>query len=68
MEIYEMIEMLRVNRGITKSHIAKRFSKTITWYTFISEGKINIKAKDIPIFAELLGVSSGFFFEIKEDE
>ncbi|MHC5281122.1 helix-turn-helix domain-containing protein [Listeria kieliensis] len=62
MTINEKIETLRKSKGITKTHIAKQFNKTIAWYYGISKGEINVKAEDLEKFADILGVDVAIFF------
>ncbi|WP_408869051.1 helix-turn-helix domain-containing protein [Brochothrix campestris] len=63
MKIYEKIEMIRIEKRISKKSIAEAFGFTAPWYSKISNGEINIKADDIQKFAEILEVESNIFFD-----
>lgn len=63
MQVYQVIEQLRKEKGITKLHIANSFGKSAAWYSDVSKGFIRVKADDLPIFATILGVDVSYFFD-----
>lgn len=68
MKIYQVIESLRIERGITKTRIAKEFDKSSAWYTDVSKGRISIKAEDIKVFSNFFQVEPSFFFDHEVNE
>nr|WP_229105579.1 helix-turn-helix transcriptional regulator [Bacillus paralicheniformis] len=61
--LYQEIEKIRKDKGITKIHISRSFNKTPAWYSAISKGKRQLKADDLEKMAEILGVAPKDFFK-----
>ena len=62
MKIYEKIEKIRKEKGVTKIHIANKCNKTSAWYSDISKGKIRISVDALQQIADALEVDPRIFF------
>lgn len=60
--VYERIEEIRKNKGVTKTHIAKRCGKTVSWYYGISVGRRIPDVNALQEIANALEVDVRIFF------
>jgi len=62
-EVYKKIEEVRKSRGVTKTYIAKKCNKTISWYHGIAIGRRTPNVNTIQEIAAALHVNPSIFFE-----
>lgn len=62
-----VIEEIRVEKGITKSHIARAANRTGAWYTNVVRGKKRIPADLIPALAKALGETPTSLYARQDD-
>ena len=60
--VYKRIEEIRVRKGVTKTHIAKRCNKSVAWYHGISIGRRVPNVKVLQEIADALEVDVRIFF------
>lgn len=60
--VIENIENIRKKKGVTKAFIAKKCSKTSSWYNDITKGKNRLSIDDFLNVAESLGEEPKNFF------
>lgn len=63
MEIHEKIEFIRQQKGVTKTHIAQKCSKTPAWYTNVSKGKTKIDVQTLELIANSLDIDVKMLFD-----
>ncbi|ALX47485.1 helix-turn-helix domain-containing protein [Lentibacillus amyloliquefaciens] len=63
--VYEKIEEIRKEKGVTKTSIAKKCNKTVAWYHGISTGKRKANVDSLQEIAYALEVDVRIFFESK---
>lgn len=61
--VYKRIEEIRIRKGVTKTHIAKRCGKSVAWYYGISTGKRIPNVESLQDIANALEVNIKIFFE-----
>lgn len=57
------IEKTRVQKGITKTHIAKHCGRSVSWYKDIANGRRRVYLDDVFTIAEAIGEDVGNFFK-----
>ena len=62
LKIYEKIEYIRRQKGVTKKHIAQKCGKTSAWYTGICTGRRGISVEALQQIADALDVDVRIFF------
>lgn len=60
--VYERIEDIRKSKGVTKTHIANRCGKTVSWYYGISVGRRIPDVNALQEIADALEVDVRLFF------
>lgn len=65
MQVHERIEEIRKSKGVTKTHIAKKCNKTVSWYYGISKGKRTLNVQTLQEIADALEVDVKNFFDEK---
>ncbi|MBG9772383.1 helix-turn-helix domain-containing protein [Brevibacillus laterosporus] len=63
--IHLRIEEIRKQKGVTKTHIARKCGRSISWYCGISSGRRKVKTESLNQIAEALEVDVRIFFENK---
>jgi transcriptional regulator with XRE-family HTH domain len=66
--IHLKIEDIRQKKGVTKTHIAKKCGKSVSWYYGISTGKRKPTVDSVVMIAEALEVDIQIFFNKKLSE
>ena len=66
--VYLKIEEIRKQKGVTKTHIAKRCGKSVAWYYGISTGKRIPNVDSLQMIADALDVDVRNFFEVELSE
>lgn len=61
MMVYEKIEQIRKQKGVTKKHIAEKCNKSSAWYTDISRGRRGINVETLKLIANALEVDVRIF-------
>lgn len=61
--IHERIEEIRKSKGVTKTHIAKKCNRTVSWYHGISTGRRKPNVESLQQIADALGVDVKIFFD-----
>lgn len=61
--VYAKVEQVRIRKGVTKAHIARRCGHTISWYHDISKGRRNMSVEALQKIADALEVPVSIFFE-----
>lgn len=61
--VYLKIEEIRIQKGVTKTHIAKRCGKSVSWYHGISTGRRIPNVESLQEIAIALEVDIKDFFE-----
>ncbi|WP_028609195.1 helix-turn-helix domain-containing protein [Paenibacillus harenae] len=59
------MEQLRKQKGITKTHIAKRCGHSVSWYADIAKGRRRAYLDDVFLIAEAMDVQIENFFDSK---
>ncbi|GEC88138.1 helix-turn-helix domain-containing protein [Brevibacillus brevis] len=60
--VHERIEQIRVDRGVTKSYLAKKLGITAMGYHHLATGRSPISTDSLQIIAEALEVDPRNFF------
>lgn len=68
MMIHENVEKIRVAKGITKSHIARKLKMSAMGYHHIATGSTRLDAERLKVIANILGVDPAVFFDSKLTE
>lgn len=63
--IHLKIEKIRIQKGVTKTHIAKKCGKSVSWYCGISSGRRKASVESLNQIADALEVDVRIFFESK---
>lgn len=66
--VHENVEKIRVHKGITKTHIAKKLQLSLQGYRHIANGDVRLDADRLIVLAKELGVEVGVFFSDKLTE
>lgn len=66
--IYENVEKVRLSKGVTKSHLAKKLGMSAMGYHHISTGATKLDVDRLRTIAETLGVGPNIFFDDKLTE
>ncbi|TCZ76150.1 XRE family transcriptional regulator [Paenibacillus albiflavus] len=61
--VHQKVEEVRVSKGVTKTHIAKKCGKTTSWYHGISTGRRTLNVDSLQQIATALDVDIRIFFE-----
>ena len=61
--IHERIEEIRKAKGVTKTHIARKCNRTVSWYHGISTGRRKPNVESLQLIANALEVDVKVFFE-----
>lgn len=61
--IHERIEEIRKAKGVTKTHIARKCNRTVSWYHGISTGRRKPNVESLELIASALEVDVKDFFE-----
>lgn len=56
------IEQKRVEKGISKTHIAKHCEHTVSWYADITKGRRRVYLDDVFLIAQAIGEEPKKFF------
>ncbi|UOF90847.1 helix-turn-helix transcriptional regulator [Fodinisporobacter ferrooxydans] len=57
------IEEIRKKKGVTKTHIAKKCGRSVSWYCGIATGRRKPNVDSIRMIAEALDVDVRIFFD-----
>ncbi|KIL35836.1 hypothetical protein SD71_10575 [Cohnella kolymensis] len=60
--VIERIEQKRIEKGITKTHVAKHCERSVSWYKDISKGRRRVYLEDVFLIAEAIGETPKKFF------
>lgn len=63
--VYENVEKVRMAKGITKTHMAKRLGISLQGYRHIASGNTRLDVERLIIIAETLNVAPAVFFDDK---
>jgi len=63
--VIQIIEETRSNKGITKTHVAKKCGHTVTWYNDIIKGRRRLRVDDLFPIADAVGEKPEYFFTKK---
>lgn len=63
--VHENVERIRIAKGVTKTHIAKRLNLTLQGYRHIASGSVKLDVERLNVIAQVLGVDSAIFFDVK---
>ncbi|WP_164685023.1 helix-turn-helix domain-containing protein [Brevibacillus reuszeri] len=66
--VHERIEQIRIEKGITKSFLAKKLGMSSMGYHYLSIGRSPISTDRLQVIAEALGVDPRVFFDPKLNE
>lgn len=61
--VHMKIEEIRIKSGVTKTHIAKKCGKSVSWYCGISSGRRKASIESLKEIADALQVDVRIFFE-----
>ncbi|MFY0520863.1 helix-turn-helix domain-containing protein [Lysinibacillus sp. UGB7] len=61
--VYLNIEEIRMRKGVTKTHIAKKCNRTVAWYHGISIGRRVPNVESLQMIADALEVDVRVFFD-----
>lgn len=61
--VIKNIEIVRKNRGVTKTHIGKHCGKSGAWYGDIVKGRRRVYLSDLLLIAEALNEDVKIFFD-----
>lgn len=61
-EVIARIEQARVDKGITKTHVAKHCERSVSWYKDIAKGRRRVYLDDVFLIAEAIGEKAKKFF------
>lgn len=56
------IEQKRIEKGVTKTHIAKVCERSVSWYADIAKGRRRVLLDDFLMIAKALGEDAKKFF------
>lgn len=62
-DVIKNIEETRSNKGITKTHVAKKCGHTSAWYQDIVKGRRRLRVDDLFPIAAALGEQPEYFFK-----
>lgn len=60
--VHQRIEEIRISKGVTKTHIAKKCGKTVAWYHGISTGRRQPNVESLQQIADALETDVRNFF------
>lgn len=63
--IHINVEKIRIAKGVTKTHIAKKLGKTLQGYRHMASGDVKIGAEELMVIADALAVDIRIFFDNK---
>jgi transcriptional regulator with XRE-family HTH domain len=63
--IHLKIEAIRREKGVTKTHIANKCRKSVSWYHGIATGRRKPTVESVAMIAEALEVDIKLFFDKK---
>jgi transcriptional regulator with XRE-family HTH domain len=63
--IHLKIEDVRKKKGVTKTHIANKCGKSVSWYHGIATGRRKPTVESVAMIAEALEVDVKIFFDNK---
>lgn len=63
--VCEKIEEIRVKKGVTKTHIAKHCSKSVSWYADIVKGRRRLYVEDMFLIVDAMEMSAVLSFDQK---
>ena len=63
--IYEKVEEIRKEKGVTKTHLAKKLGISLQAYVHITNGNSRLDVERLKIIAFELGVEPSIFFDTK---
>lgn len=61
--VHENVERIRIAKGVTKTHIAKKLGLSLQGYRHITSGDARLDTERLKIIANILGVDPGVFFD-----
>lgn len=61
-QVIARIEQKRIEKGITKTHIAKHCERSVTWYKDIAKGRRRVFLDDVFLIADAIGEKPKSFF------
>lgn len=59
------MELIRKRKGITKTHIAKHCSRSVSWYADIAKGRRRVYLDDFLMIADAMSEDVKVFFDNK---
>lgn len=59
------IEEIRVKKGVTKTHIAKHCSRSVSWYADIVKGRRRLYVDDVFLIADAMEMNVILSFDQK---
>ena len=61
--IYENVERIRVAKGVTKSHLARKLKISLMGYIHITNGDVRLDAERLKVIGNVLEVDPSVFFD-----
>lgn len=61
--VHQKIEEIRIQKGVTKTHIARKCGKSVSWYCGISSGRRKANVESLKQIADALEVDVRIFFD-----
>lgn len=63
LKVYQVVEIIRTLKGMSKSQLARKCGYTPAWYTPISTGKHRLDVETLKQIADVLEVDVCIFFK-----
>jgi transcriptional regulator with XRE-family HTH domain len=61
--IHLNVEKIRIAKGVTKTHLAKKINMSLQGYRHMASGEVRLDAERLRIIALALGVEPAIFFD-----
>lgn len=63
--VHENVEKIRVAKGVTKTHMAKKLEMSLQGYSHLLSGNVRLDVERLKLIAAILDVEPGVFFDDK---
>ncbi len=61
--VHDRVEQVRMRKGVSKAHIARKCGHSISWYSDLSKGRRGMSVKALQDIAVALEVNAKIFFD-----